>query len=405
MKIAMVSDHASPLVAMGGVDTGGQNVHVAALSAALVRRGHRVEVFTRRDDASIPERVRAPDGYDVVHVPAGPPTTIPKDDLLPHMQEFACGLREHFTPAGFDVVHSHFWMSGLTARLASGACGVPLVHTFHALGIVKKRYQGSADTSPAARISLERKIGRSADAVAATCSDEVFELIRMGVPRSRITVVPCGVDVEEFCPDGPRAPRGDRLRLLTVGRLVRRKGFDVAIRALESLPNTELVIAGGPAHGTLRDDEEGRRLLDLATALGVRDRLTMPGQVPRNRMPELLRSTDVVVCSPWYEPFGIVPLEAMACAKPVVASAVGGLTDTVVDGVTGLHVPPRNAEALARALRSLSAETVRREQLGHAGRDRAVQRYSWDRVAAETERVYDAVAGRVLPRASGGVGR
>lgn len=405
MKIAMVSDHASPLVAMGGVDTGGQNVHVAALSAALVRCGHEVEVFTRLDDDSLPERVRADDGYDVVHVPAGPPRKIPKDDLLPHMQEFACGLRRHFTESEFDVVHSHFWMSGLTARLASSACGIPLVHTFHALGIVKKRYQGAADTSPPARISLECKIGRSADAVAATCSDEVFELVRMGIPRARIAVVPCGVDTEEFRPDGPRARRSDRLRLTTVGRLVRRKGFDVAIRALTALPDAELVIAGGPAAGSVCDDEEGCRLLALADELGVRARLAMPGQIPRERMPELLRSTDVVVCSPWYEPFGIVPLEAMACGKPVVASAVGGLTDTVVDGVTGVHVPPRNSDALGRALHRLLAQPVQREQFGHAGRDRAVQRYSWNRVAGETERVYENVLRQVVPRAAGGVGR
>lgn len=405
MKIAMVSDHASPLVAMGGVDTGGQNVHVAALSAAFVGRGHEVQVFTRRDDESLPERVHADAGYDVVHVPAGPPRKIPKDELLPHMQEFACGLRRHFSESTFDVVHSHFWMSGLTARLASRTCGVPLVHTFHALGMVKKRYQGAADTSPPERIALECKIGQSADAVAATCSDEVFELVRMGIPRSRIAVVPCGVDTDEFRPDGPCAPRSERFRLTTVGRLVRRKGFDVAIRALTALPDAELVIAGGPASGSVREDEEGCRLLDLAEELGVRTRLVMPGQIPRDRMPELLRSTDVVVCSPWYEPFGIVPLEAMACGKPVVASAVGGLTDTVVDGVTGVHVPPRNADALGRALHRLLAQSVQREQFGHAGRDRAVQRYSWHRVAGETERVYESVLRRVVPRAAGGVGR
>jgi glycosyltransferase involved in cell wall biosynthesis len=405
MKIAMVSDHASPLVAMGGVDTGGQNVHVAALSAALVRRGHTVVVFTRRDSEPAPDVVRAPDGYDVVHVPAGPPEKIAKDDLLPHMQDFACSLRDHFSQSDFDVVHSHFWMSGLTARLASRACNLPVVHTFHALGIVKKRYQGAADTSPPERIPLESKLGKSVDAVAATCSDEVFELVRMGIPRSHITVVPCGVDVNEFRPDGPRAPRSDRLRLTTVGRLVPRKGFDVAIRTLPMLANTELVIAGGPADGGVAEDAEGRRLLDLAADLDVADRLVMPGQIPRARMPELLRSTDVVVCSPWYEPFGIVPLEAMACSKPVVASAVGGLTDTVVDSITGIHVPPRNSEALARALHSLLSDPVRREEYGHAGRDRAVQRYSWDRVADETERIYDTVVGRLLPRAAGGVGR
>ncbi|MCL2534438.1 MAG: glycosyltransferase [Nocardiaceae bacterium] len=400
MKIAMVSDYASPLVAAGGVDSGGQNVHVAALSAALVRHGHEVVVFTRRDSESVPERLEAPEGYDVIHVSAGPPRPIPKDDLLPHLQEFAHRLRDHLSHSAFDVVHSHFWTSGLTAGLAGRTCNIPIVHTFHALGVVQKRYERAADTSPPERIPLECRIGRSVDAVVATCSDEVFELVRMGVPRSRIAVVPCGVDVDEFRPDGPCAPRGDRLRLTSVGRLVPRKGFDVAIRALRQLPNTELVIAGGTV-----GDVHGRSLSGLAADLGVAERLAMPGWIPRNRMPDLLRSTDVVVCSPWYEPFGIVPLEAMACSKPVVVSAVGGLTDTVVDGITGIHVPPRNSDALARALHALLIEPVRREQYGHAGRDRAVQRYGWDRVADETERVYRTVSDRLSPHSAGVVGR
>jgi len=405
MKIAMVSCHADPLAAMGGVDSGGQNVHVAALSAALVGHGHEVVVFTRRDSEAAPDVVRAPDGYDVVHVPAGPPEKVPKDELLPHMQEFACGLRDHFSRYDFDVVHSHFWTSGLTASLASRTCNLPVVHNFHALGIVKRRYQSAADTSPPERIPLECKLGQSVDAVAATCSDEVFELVRMGVPRSHITVVPSGVDVEEFRPDGPRAPRSDRLRLTSIGRLVPRKGFEFAIRSLPKLPYAELVIAGGPADGDVADDVEGQRLLALAVDLGVADRLAMPGPIPRTLMPELLRSTDVVVCSPWYEPFGIVPLEAMACSKPVVASAVGGLTDTVVDSITGIHVPPRNSDALARALHGLLGEPVRREEFGHAGRDRAVQRYSWDRIADETERIYESVTRHHLARSAGSVGR
>ncbi|GAB2641768.1 glycosyltransferase [Prescottella soli] len=405
MKIAMVSDYASPIAAPGGPDAGGQNVHVAALSAALVRHGHEVVVFTRRESESVPERLRAPEGYDVIHVSAGPVETIPKDDLLPHLRQFAHRVRDYFSHSEFDVVHSHFWTSGLTAGLAGRTCHLPIVHTFHALGIVQKRYEGAGDTSPPERIPLECKVGRSVDAVVATSSDEVFELVRMGIPRSRIAVVPCGVDVDEFRPDGPRTRRSNRSRLTSVGRLVPRKGFDVAIRALAKLANTELVIAGGPTDGAVREDAEARRLSDLAARLGVAERLAMPGRVPRNLMPRLLRSTDVVVCSPWYEPFGIVPLEAMACSKPVVASAVGGLADTVVDGITGIHVPPRNSDALAHAVHTLLREPLRREQYGYAGRDRAVQRYAWDRIADETERIYRTVSGQLLPHSTGGVGR
>ncbi|PRX48609.1 glycosyltransferase involved in cell wall biosynthesis [Prauserella shujinwangii] len=396
MRISMVSEHASPLAALGEVDAGGQNVHVAELSAGLARLGHDVTVYTRRDDPGLPDEVGTPGGYRVVHVPAGPPRYVPKDELLPHMGTFADHLERMWGGDRPDLVHAHFWMSGLASVLAARAHALPVVQTFHALGVVKRRYQGDDDTSPHERVRLERMVGRHATRVAATCSDEVFELARMGVPRARMSVVPCGVDLGLFTPDGPRAPRRHRHRIVSVGRLVPRKGFDVAIAALAALPETELVIAGGPEGGRLSEDAEARRLLDFAERVGVADRVRMPGQVARTDMPALLRSADAVVCTPWYEPFGIVPLEAMACGVPVVAAAVGGLTDTVVDGVTGTLVPPRNADALAVALRRLLGDSALRDAYGIAGADRARCRYSWDRIAADTLRVYE----RAVPSAA-----
>ncbi|GAA1339459.1 glycosyltransferase [Saccharothrix algeriensis] len=403
MRIAMVSEHASPLAALGGVDAGGQNVHVADLSAALARLRHEVTVYTRRDDPDLPERVRTDQGYDVVHVPAGPAAHVPKDRLLPHMGDFAEFLRDRWRAEHPDVVHGHFWMSGLASVLATRGLDVPVVQTFHALGVVKRRHQGEDDTSPPERVATERLIGREVDRVAATCGDEVFELIRMGVPRSRIAVVPCGVDPRLFRPEGPRDRRGLPHRVVAVGRLVPRKGFADLITALRSLPDTELVIAGGSAD--VRSEPEARRLLDHARALGVADRVRLAGQVSRRAMPSLLRSADAVVCVPWYEPFGIVPLEAMACGVPVVASAVGGLTDTVVDGVTGALVPPRDPIALARALRSLLVDPARREAYGLAGTDRVQARYTWDRIAQDTERLYARIGAERSPAVAAGGAR
>ncbi|RSM48638.1 glycosyltransferase family 1 protein [Amycolatopsis balhimycina DSM 5908] len=388
MKIAMVSEHASPLAALGEADAGGQNVHVAELSAALARIGHDVTVYTRRESAEEPPEVRTPQGYRVVPVPAGPARKMPKDNLLPYMGEFGSFLRDRWALERPDLAHAHFWMSGLATSLAASATGTPVAQTFHALGVVKKRYQGDQDTSPADRIRLERIIGRRAGRVIATCADEVFELSRLGVPRSRISIVPCGVDLGRFSPDGPAARRGLPHRLVAVGRLVPRKGFDIAITALAQLPDTELVIAGGPEKGRLSRDPEAGRLRQLADRLGVGDRVRWPGQVSREQMPALLRSADAVVCTPWYEPFGIVPLEAMACGVPVVASAVGGLTDTVVDGVTGLLVHPHQPKQLASRVRRLIDDPALCHAYGTAGRDRAVARYSWDRVAADTLRAY-----------------
>ncbi|MEW9872047.1 glycosyltransferase [Arthrobacter sp. HS15c] len=417
MKISMVSEHASPLAALGGVDAGGQNVHVAALSEALARRGHTVTVYTRRDAEDLPARVKAGSRLEVVHVDAGPPCHVPKDGLLPHMGDLAQGIAEDWGQRPPDVVHGHFWMSGIAALEAARRAArregpvardstgrapgqddaeyrVPVIQTFHALGTVKRRHQGSEDTSPPQRRWLEPAVGRSVDRIIATCSDEVFELKAMGIDAGKVSIAPCGVDLGLFSTDGPRAPKPRAHRLLSVGRLVPRKGVDLVIRALPLLAkagftDVELLIVGGGAEpGTLHADPEVRRLLDLAEGLGIADKVTLAGQVPREAMPGIFRSADAVVCTPWYEPFGIVPLEAMACGVPVVAAAVGGLQDTVLDHGTGLHVPPRDPEAIANALAVLLGNPDLRAELGAAGQARARARYSWDRVAAETEKAY-----------------
>ncbi len=392
MKIAMVSDHASPLAAIGDVDAGGQNVHVAALSAALADLGHEITVYTRRNAAHQEHRVTMRPGVVVEHVPVGPATPVAKDQLLPYMPEFGAYLGERWADDRPDIVHAHFWMSGLAALLAAERVRVPVVQNYHALGTVKHRHQRGNDTSPPGRVRVERAIGHSCARVLATCSDELFELVRMGIERERVSVVPCGVDTDLFTPHGPVARRGSRPRLLSVGRLVERKGVDTAVRALARVPDAELVIAGGPDRHRLGYDPEARRLRQLAQRCGVAKRVRFLGSLPPGEMPALMRSADVVVCVPWYEPFGMVPLEAMACGVPVVAAAVGGLTDTVVSGVTGEHVPAKRADTLARVLRGLLADPPRRAAYGTAGADRVRARYSWSRVAADTSAVYEEVA-------------
>ncbi|MBG6182468.1 glycosyltransferase involved in cell wall biosynthesis [Arthrobacter sp. CAN_A214] len=401
MKISMVSEHASPLAALGGVDAGGQNVHVAELSLALSRRGHDVTVYTRRDDPFLPDRVRTGSRLEVVHVTAGPARGVPKDGLLPYMGALAEGIFADWGNRPPDIVHGHFWMSGLAALDAAGrsrAAGRPVevVQTFHALGTVKQRHQGTDDTSPADRILLEAMVARSARRVVATCSDEVFELKSMGVAGNRVSIAPCGVDLELFTPTGPVESRGRSHRIVSVGRLVPRKGMDLVIRALRELKDAghddvELVIVGGPGSSTgLEGDPEAQRLKSLARTLGVEDRVELRGQVQRGEMPALLRSADAVVCAPWYEPFGIVPLEAMGCGVPVVAAAVGGLVDTVVDGRTGLHVPPRDPAAIAGAVAEILADPEWAAGLGRNGYRRVRARYSWSRIAADTEKAYQS---------------
>ncbi len=395
MRVAMVSEHASPLATLGGVDAGGQNVHVAALAQAMGRRGVEVVVHTRREDAGLARTVAMGPGVTVDHVPAGPAEVVSKDTLFPYMDAFAADLRRQWQRRRPDVVHAHFWMSGYAALEAARPLGIPVVMTFHALGVVKRRHQGVRDTSPAERLAVEERLVRECDRVVATCSDEVFELLRLGGDRRRTSVVPCGVDVSTFTPLGQADPRTPgRHRLVYVGRLVERKGIGNAISALAGLvnnggPDTELVVAGGPAAADVDTDPEIGRLRALARKAHVEDRVHFRGRVGRAELPALLRSADAVVCLPWYEPFGIVPLEAMACGVPVVASAVGGIVDSVVDGVTGLHVPPRRPDAVAEALRVLLPDESRRHAFGAAGVARARARYSWNRVAATTLTTYE----------------
>ena len=360
LTVALVSEHASPLAVLGGPDSGGQNVHVAALATELGRLGCDVTVYTRRDAACLPLRQPYAPGVVVEHVDAGPPAPIPKDELPPHMPRFADVLRSRWLSRPPDVVHSHFWMSGWAGLTAARAVGVPVVQTFHALGAVKRRHQGSADTSPTMREGVERHLALSCDAIVATCADEVRELVALGADRHRLHVVA-------------------------------RKGLADAVGALGDVPDAELVIAGGPPRERLGDDPEACRLRGVAAAAGVADRVTLLGGLDRADVPRLLRSADVVVCPPWYEPFGIVPLEAMACGVPVVGTAVGGLLDTVVDGVTGLLVAPRRPRELGRALSALLDDPARRDLLGRTAARRVRSRFTWAGVAQSTLQVYDGV--------------
>jgi D-inositol-3-phosphate glycosyltransferase len=389
----MISEHASPLAALGGADAGGQNVHVAALAAALARRGHEVSVFTRRDSLEAPDAVRLAPGVTVRHVPAGPPRVLPKDELLRYMPAFADWLAARWREEPPDVAHAHFWMSGIAAIRAAARSPVPVVQTFHALGSVKQRWQAEADTSPPQRLGVEATVAQRATAIIATCTDEVSELAGYGARPETLYVVPCGVDGDRFRPEpqAQAAATHSPARVLTVGRLVRRKGNDTVIAAIAGMPGTELLIAGGPEPGQLHGDPEVARLRQVAEECGAAGQVRFAGRVPHDDVPALLGSADIVVSVPWYEPFGIAPVEAMACGKAVVVSAVGGHLDTVEDGVTGCLVPPRDPAALTAALTQLLADPGLRRKLGAAGAARAAARYSWDTIAAETEAVYARV--------------
>lgn len=381
MRIAMISEHASPL------GEGGQQTHVADLSAALAEIGHEVRVYTRREDPTTPEVVTTRGGLRVVHVPAGPAHQLPPDLLLPYMGEFARWLEKHWRDGEWspDVAHAHFWTSGLAAVTAARQVGIPVVQSFHELGAV-----GSGDGTPS-RSGYERALGRAVDRVVAQTQEEVRGLVRIGVPRAQLTVVPAGVDSERFSPDGPAAERDPHTpRILSVGKLVERKGFGEVIQAMRYVPGAEVVVIGGPPADQLSADPGASSLRALAERLQVGDRFRMVGAIPFRELPRWYRSADLFLAGEGQEEQEV--LEAMACGVPVVGAAVGGLGETVVDGLTGDLVPARDPRALGKALRRLVNDKVRRFTYATAALDRARQAYSWKRVAAQVGSVYSAVA-------------
>jgi glycosyltransferase involved in cell wall biosynthesis len=385
MRVALVSEHANPLVSPGAPEAGGQNVHVAALAGGLVRLGAEVTVYTRRAAPTPPARVRLGGGGTVEFVDAGPARHVPRDDLLPHMRAFAAGLASRWAARPPDVVHAHFWMSGVASAAAAGPLTIPVVQTFHALGNVKRRFHPHVG-GLSERVSAETRLAVDVAAIVATSRAELRELTSLGARPRLSRVIPCGVDTEVFQPAGPAEPRR-RPRLLTVSRLVERKGVGDAVRALARLPGAELVVAGGESGS----DPGIAALRALADRLGVADRVEFRGPVRHPDLAALMRSADVFIAVPWYEPFGIAPLEAMACGVPVIVSAVGGLVETVADGRCGLMVAPRDPAALATAVVRLLDDARLRRDLAEAGRARAVRYYRWDQIAHRTATLYQRV--------------
>ncbi|HEX6347411.1 glycosyltransferase [Umezawaea sp.] len=365
-----------------------QRAHVAGLAGALSGHGHDVTLYTRCDSRALPERRRTQHGYDVVRVPVGPTAPLPKAELLQHLDGIAAYLDREWDERTPDVVHLHSWMSGLAVRDSRA----PLVQSFHALKVVEDRFQRSTGSAGRWRMALERLIAISADHVIAASNDELDELERIGVPRSRMSLVPWGLDPDQFRPDGPIASRGHRSRVLAIGEVVPRNGFHTAIDAMTVVPGAELVIADPVRRTAPRVNPEVGKLVKYAEKRSVAHRVRFTGEVTTTAMPALLRSADVVVCAPWYETSGITSLRAMACGIPVVAAKVGALVDTVVDGLTGVLVPPHDPVALGRAVRDLLSNRLRCQFYSIAGTDRVRAYHSWDHVAAETVRAYRQAA-------------
>jgi|HubBroStandDraft_1064217.scaffolds.fasta_scaffold04106_3 D-inositol-3-phosphate glycosyltransferase len=396
MKIALVAQHATPLRPRTGSGPDSDDIGLSELTRRLATHGHQVTVFAQRNQPDLPDQAELHDGVRVKHIDAGPVADGDRDDasLLERVPAFSGPLRSSWEQDRPDVVHALRWTSGLAALAAARDLDIPVVQEFSSLGVTERRDRVKASGAAAARIRLEPAIGRSAAAVVATHSAEASDLASLGVHRSSIRVVPWGVDTDMFTPEGPVAARNGRPRLLTAADLNERAPLETLLRALTKVPGAELLIVGGPDRDDLPTDNAYVRLAAFAGTLDVSDRVIFTGRVEHNAMPALLRSADLVVSTCQYEPSGTTSLQAMACGTPVIAPPVGGHVDAVVDGTTGILIPPGRPALLAQRIRQLLAHPMLIEAYGVAAADRARSRYSWDRIAGETLAVYDKAIGQ-----------
>ena len=390
MKIALVAQHSTPVPAADGTTPAvGDDAQLVEMSRHLAGQGHQVTVYARRDGRSLPERAKLAPGVSVEYV--GPADSSGDDShLVKQIGAFSAPLHAAWGKDRPDVVHAVRWTSGLAALSAARDLQVPVVQSFDQLGVTERRHGLIPAGAGTERIRLEPAIGRTVSAVVAASSDEEADLTHLGIPRRAIRVIPTGIDTDEFTPEGETCERGDRHRLVTVADLAaEQESLDILLRAMSKIPGAELVVAGGPLRGELRDDLSYRRLAKLSDSLDLGGRVFFAGQVGRAALPPLLRSADLLVNLNQHDPSAITSIQAMACGTPVVASAVGGQVDAVVDGTTGILVEPGRPALLAQRIRALLAHPMQLEAFSVAATDRARSRYSWDRIAHETLAVYD----------------
>lgn len=419
LRICMLSVHTCPLAALGGKETGGMNVYVRDLTRALGRLGVAVDVFTRSQDPCV-VRVSHELGpfCRVIHVPAGPERPYDKYKVYDHLPQFVAGVEAYAQLRGhhYDLIHSHYWLSGAVAQVLAPRWGVPVIHMFHTLGYLKNQVaQRPEEMENPLRLRVERDVVAFADRLVAASPLEREQLVAgYGADPDKIVVIPCGVDLEHFRPRPQEEARQklnlplDQKLVLFVGRIEPLKGIDTLIRAMKQvadrLPNGQrglsLAIIGGDAgEDPVGLTAEMRRLRALREELGLGEMVTFLGSRSQEILPLYYAAADVVVMPSHYESFGMVALEAMACGTPVIASRVGGLQFTVRDGITGFHFPARDVDALADRLTQILTDKALRERLGRQA-SAVAQSYGWDAVANQILRLYDELLGHSLTEMS-----
>jgi len=412
LRVAVLSVHTCPLAALGGWETGGMNVYVRELSRGLGRLGVETDIFTRRQDPSLPDVVDVDEHTRVIHIDAGPPRRLDKYAVVDYLSEFACNVQRYrnFVGARYDLIHSHYWLSGRLAGLFKEHWDVPVVAMFHTLGDLKNRVAlDAAESEQQIRVDIERRTMATADRIiAATKTDREHMLTNYGADPRRISIVPGGVDLELFRPGSREAARrtlglGPERTLLFVGRIQRLKGIDVLIRAAHQLGDSvgplRVLLVGGAGSGASEEARELLRLRALVDELGLRDTVRFVGAVDQARLPLYYRAADVTVMPSTYESFGLVAVESLACGTPVVASRVGGLATIVRDRENGMLIPWRDPRLFADQIQAILSDDALAADL-REGALATAARYGWSAVAERTREIYDGVVRQPARRAS-----
>ena len=408
MKIAMLSYHTCPLAVLGGKDTGGMNVYVREITRQLGAMGVHVDVFTRSQNEHVPHVLHDLGfGNRIVHIRSGPEYPVLKKELVSYLPQFVDGISEFTESKGisYDLIHSHYWMSGLAALDLKQKWGIPVVNMFHTLGVMKNRVaQSQEEIEGDYRIKGEQEVLKKADRIVAATPAEYAQLMWLYQTEvEKVIVIPPGVDVGKFYPIPPDeakeyigVPPCGRM-LLFVGRIEPLKGLDVLIEAIGIIRQNDvfkenpfcLVIIGGESEGGVEQTNiEMSRIKSLSERYGLRDLVTFLGKRSQDSLPYYYSAAEAVVVPSQYESFGMVALEAMACGKPVVASQIGGLAYLVQDGVTGFSVPVDDPIELADRITSLLQDPDLRDRMGKQA-VLVAKDYAWDKIASKLIALYD----------------
>ena len=404
LRIAMLSYHTCPLAILGGKDTGGMNVYVRELTRQLGRMDVHVDVFTRSQDEHVPH-VLHDLGYGnrVVHVPAGPEIPVMKHKMAEYIPQFVAGIQQFVANKNleYDLIHSHYWMSGLAAETLSDEWNIPIVHMFHTLGEMKNRIaQSDEEREGPYRIDGEKRvIERANRIIAATLAEQQQLQYLYKAKKSKISIIPPGVDISHFYPipkDEARQYIGlssDEKIVLFVGRIEPLKGLDTLLKAISgrraaTMGSVTLVIIGGDPNASTQDmSAEMVRIHQLSDDLSLGRMVAFLGKRAQDTLPYYYSAADVLVMPSRYESFGMVALEAMACGTPVIASEVGGLAFLIKDGETGYHVPDQDPDALCDKLVMVLNNLDQHKKMGLRAAEYA-RDYAWDIIAAQIMDVY-----------------